>query len=360
MSQQYRRSNQLLFLQGSSTSARYRTPPVLYDFEKSSWFTFQLRDVEVRHREDSTYVSHAGIIYCIEGQYQECDDEGESNSIGLGGQVYTLTLENRQMEKHSNLNVPRKRHQSVLVGDRLYVLGGSLATSIPTNSVEYLDLTSKNLQDEKSQWKQGPNMLTKRVSHMAVELDNCIYVLGGWDGQGIVKTVEKLDLSASPAPSEASSGKEEWSTVTEYPDMRMKSGCAVLDGCIYLVGGCVQTLETCYKAEVYNPRLNTWKQLPETHFARSNPVLAPYRGKLYVFGGEGNSGGQVECYDPCTNKWSVLSKKVKHFYNGFYSGCLIEKPWNFDLTIAKDVPLSEQLLFGVGLETVRSWQSLQF
>ena len=29
--------------------------------------------------------------------------------------------------------------------------------------------------------------------------------------------------------------------------MRMKSGIAVMDGNIYLVGGCVQTLETCYK-----------------------------------------------------------------------------------------------------------------
>ncbi len=38
-----------------------------------------------------------------------------------------------------------------------------------------------------------------------------------------------------------------------------------------------------------------------------------------------------------TNKWAVLSTTVKHFVNGFYSGCLIEKPWDFDVT-NKDMP----------------------
>ena len=31
---------------------------------------------------------------------------------------------------------------------------------------------------------QGPSMITKRVSHMAVQIKSCIYIIGGWDGQG--------------------------------------------------------------------------------------------------------------------------------------------------------------------------------
>lgn len=30
-------------------------------------------------------------------------------------------------------------------------------------------------------------MLTPRVSHGAVELNGAIYVIGGWDGQGVVR-----------------------------------------------------------------------------------------------------------------------------------------------------------------------------
>jgi len=352
ISQQYRRSNQLLFLQGTSTSTWFKIPPVLYDFEKSAWCTFKVTDPEAKHREDSTFVAHAGTIYCIEGQYQRYDEENGSTSIELSGQVYTLTLETRKMEKHSRLGIPRKRHQSVLLGDVCYVLGGSGSSSVPTNAVEYLDLSLPVLQGVGEdgvgrEWKQGPSMLTKRVSHMAVELNGSIYIIGGWDGQVMVKTVEKFCPSSNL-----------WETISEYADIRMKSGIAVMDGKIYLVGGCVQTLETCYKAEMFDPESRQWKQLPETHFARSNPVLSPYRGKLYVFGGEGNSYGQVECYDPVTNKWAVLSTTVKHFVNGFYSGCLIEKPWDFDVT-NKDMPaFTDKVLSDVGLEAVRTWQTM--
>jgi len=83
-----------------------------------------------------------------------------------------------------------------------------------------------------------------------------------------------------------------------------------------------------------------------------------------VFGGEGNSSGQVECFDPSTEKWTVLSITVKHFVNAFYSGCLIEKPWDFDMHAARGRggaaaadPLQDRILYSVGLEAVQNWQS---
>jgi hypothetical protein len=35
--------------------------------------------------------------------------------------------------------------------------------------------------------------------------------------------------------------------------IRMKSGVAALDGKLYVVGGCLQTLESCYRTEVFDP-----------------------------------------------------------------------------------------------------------
>ena len=40
-------------------------------------------------------------------------------------------------------------------------------------------------------------MLTKRVSHMAVELNGSIYIIGGWDGQGEYKLFRYLKISKS-------------------------------------------------------------------------------------------------------------------------------------------------------------------
>ena len=63
----------------------------------------------------------------------------------------------------------------------------------------------------------------------------------------------------------------------------MKSGVAALDGKVYVVGGCLQTLESCYRAEVFDPLTREWTELPDTNHARATPVLVPYRGKLDVF-----------------------------------------------------------------------------
>ena len=100
----------------------------------------------------------------------------------------------------------------------------------------------------------------------------------------------------------------------------MKSGVAALNGKLYVVGGCLQTLESCYRAEVFDPQTKQWTELAETSHARASPVVVPYRGKLFVFGGEGNCQGVVECYDPYTNTWQVLDTRIKHHVNGAYSG----------------------------------------
>ena len=85
-------------------------------------------------------------------------------------------------------------------------------------------------------------MLNRRVSHGAVSLNSCIYVVGGWDGQGVVRSVERYNPASGA-----------WTQVSTYRDIRMKSGVAALDGKLYVVGGCLQTLESCYRAEVFDP-----------------------------------------------------------------------------------------------------------
>ena len=109
-------------------------------------------------------MAHAGTIYCIEGQYQRYDKESGSTSIELSGQVYTLTLETRKIEKHSRLGIPRKRHQSVLLGDVCYVLGGFGSSSMPTNSVEYLDLSLPVEEGVGREWKQVPSYFSNLVN----------------------------------------------------------------------------------------------------------------------------------------------------------------------------------------------------
>jgi len=345
---QYRGSNQLLFLQCTNSTPWIETPPVLYDFKKSTWSSSLGPHHPCKYREDSYYLFHNNHIFSLGGEvtsdYQDQWPGSHSVQICLSGEVQSFSLEDKDKSwtKHSNLITPRKRHQGVVVGSDLYVLGGYTTNSRPIQSVEIL-------REGAREWVEGPPMLTPRVSHGAVELNGAIYVIGGWDGQGVVRTVDKLNSVTGV-----------WTTVSQYKNIRMKSGIAALDGKIYLVGGCVQTLETCYKAEVYDPETNKWTQLPETRHARSNPVLVPYRGKLYVFGGEGNSQGFVECFDPFKQEWTVLDTMIKQFVNGAYAGCLVDKPWNWDHQQQSSREsrdrhaMQARILTGVGLDVVQT------
>jgi len=197
-------------------------------------------------------------------------------------------------------------------------------------------------------WSQGVPMLNRRVSHGAVALNDCLYVVGGWDGQGVVKSVEMFN----PV-------KGTWQEVSTHENIRMKSGVAALDGKIYVVGGCLQTLESCYRAEVFDPLTRVWKELPDTNHARATPVLVPYRGKLYVFGGEGNSQGVVECFDPYTNEWTVPDTRIKHHVNGAYTGCLVDKPWDWDIQQNREAVNHnmQRILSNVGLDVVQTMRS---
>ena len=190
-------------------------------------------------------------------------------------------------------------------------------------------------------------MGSKRVSHGAVMLNGCIYVVGGWNGQGVVKSVEVLRPE-----------RGEWEVVSRYDNIRMKSDVAAMDSKIYVVGGCLQTLDACYRADVFDTVTLEWSSLPDTNHSRATPVLV-----LYVFGGELNSQDVVKYYDPFTNKWTVMAdSRIKHFVNGAYVGCLVEKPWDWDIQQAREgsggAANMQRLLSVVGLDVVQTARSL--
>ena len=354
---QYRGSNMLCFLQSVNVSSYFKNPPVLFDFKKTKWKAVKAPSGACKFREGSSCVHHDGVIYSIGGEYlsdvvapgvvrylhQPPPEEGHGDIV-LDNEVYSFTLEQRTWSVHSHMLSKRKRHQSVVCQGKIYVIGGTNERLQTLDSVEVLDLSMGSLE-----WSQHSSLLTRRVSHGAVVINNHIYVVGGWNGQGVVKSVEMLSPSSSS-----------WSVISHYDGIRMKSGVAALDGKIYVVGGCLQTLESCYKAEVFDPLSKEWRELPDSKHARASPILVPYRGKLYVFGGEGNSDGVVEVFDPYTNEWSFLDTRIKHHVNGPYVGCLVDKPWDWDLQQSRDhasLPDMQRILSNVGLDVVQTVRS---
>lgn len=146
-------------------------------------------------------------------------------------------------------------------------------------------------------------------SNMAVATtDNRIYIIGGFDGFNYLNTVEVYNPSigefdnsvAFPAISEAKSG----------------AGAVVIGNKLYVIGGYngarySDTVEVCDLSAdkpqwTVKPKTSNW-MTPRAEFG-----IATYGGKIYVFGGQGESGylSSIQEYDPATNTWRTLNTKL--------------------------------------------------
>ena len=45
-----------------------------------------------------------------------------------------------------------------------------------------------------NKWESIPDMLTSRMAHELIALDNCIYALGGYLNGSVISAVEKFDV----------------------------------------------------------------------------------------------------------------------------------------------------------------------
>lgn len=122
-------------------------------------------------------------------------------------------------------------------------------------------------------------------------LDHKVYVIGGQeraDSTVCLSTCYVLDLNDINA---------EWREMAPMPDGRMLAAAGVVDGLIYVMGGCSLRpnergeAERTYADDVYcyDPGSNTWAKvdtcMPETLVGMANP-LPVIAGKLYVIGGD--------------------------------------------------------------------------
>ena len=103
--------------------------------------------------------------------------------------------------------------------------------------------------------------------------------------------------------------RDSWSLTDVAPMSERRSfPCAVtINDCIYVMGGYDgnDTLRTC---EVYNPASNDWTSIEPMTVARSNAGAAYLNRKIFVVGGwDGVSLSSVEYYDLVTHEWTRVS-----------------------------------------------------
>jgi len=146
-------------------------------------------------------------------------------------------------------------------------------------------------------WTTKAQMPTPRARFAQVKYDGLIFVIAGAAASGVTGELEVYDPSA-----------DSWQRMASKPAPVSNVGAAVLNGNIYVPGGCDITGAVTTTVEVYSPLTNSWEAgvpLPSPLCAYA---IAEYEGDMYLFGGwNGEDFVDVTYrYEPSSGEWSRL------------------------------------------------------
>ncbi|XP_055990039.1 kelch-like protein 33 [Sorex fumeus] len=189
----------------------------------------------------------------------------------------------------------RFRHGAAsLTGNELYVCGGQ---DFYCNS----STLASTLRWDPSQedWEEMAPLCQARCFFPLVALDGLLYALGGRDNGVALNSVETYNPELNV-----------WRPAPPLPVHCFAHAAAVLDGRLYLSGGCGRNGQFLGSLLHYDPKL----EKPGTFLcpmgvSRAGHVMAALGGRLYVAGGLDETGDLLsfEAYDLRTNSWTHLA-----------------------------------------------------
>ena len=175
--------------------------------------------------------------------------------------------------------------------------------------------TDQSANATANQWITRANMPTDRINTTTATVKNArgrtiLYVIGGRNPSstaascsGGLSKVQAYDATANT-----------WRTKAPFPaPIQLTNGAGVIDGKIYITGGCTGFKNYSGWTWMYDPGSNTWTRKRPMPVDTYNGVSGVIQGKLYVLS---SCDGQEDCgnfsnlffgrYDPATDAWTEL------------------------------------------------------
>ncbi|MDE0468583.1 MAG: hypothetical protein OYL97_16150 [Candidatus Poribacteria bacterium] len=231
-------------------------------------------------------------------------------------------------EQVTELPISRFGNAAAAVDGRIYIIGGydrqkNLGGRAPALSIVDVYDTQTNT------WHTVANMPTPRVDVRTAVFSNEIYVFGGYDRKGPrgtrrnKKTVEMYDTRT-----------DAWVKKRDMPSFRIYFTTVVVDGKIYVIGGKVEgpfNPKSINLVEIYDPLTNTWEKRADMPTARALTDAVVVDDKVYVLGGQktwmalnipGLFVRSIEEYNPKTDTWRQLPEMS--MFKGWFSTVAVD------------------------------------
>lgn len=138
-------------------------------------------------------------------------------------------------------------------------------------------LYSRELHEYNSvanRWVQLPAMATPRSIHMFLTCHQKLFALSGWNETGPLASAESFDVA-----------RQTWSPMASLPIVVRFCASAPYRGKLYLIGGDVDSDEVMYKGVlIYDVHLDTWAQVP-LEFSLHGAAAVTMEAGICVIGG---------------------------------------------------------------------------
>jgi N-acetylneuraminic acid mutarotase len=178
--------------------------------------------------------------------------------------------------------------QAAVIGNRIYVPGGRLASGAVTDVFEAYD-------PQHDRWTKLKPLPQPRSAYALAVIEGKMYLFGGWDGSTYRNEVWQYDPD-----------KNDWTTRTAMPTPRAFAVAAVVENAIYVLGG-----ENSSGGQTVNERYIPSDDLGSgTPWSTKLPLPAPAQhmaaaainDQLFVLGGTGNTN-DLMIYNSNADQW---------------------------------------------------------
>ncbi|MCP4328128.1 MAG: galactose oxidase [Alphaproteobacteria bacterium] len=146
------------------------------------------------------------------------------------------------------------------------------------------------------EWATAPQMSTAQSEIAAAVVGDRIYVGGGLTLFGTTATFEAFDPRS-----------ESWEELPAMPETLHHLGMAGLAGRIYVTGGYDSIAFDPDRTAMfsYDPQTRRWREEPPMPLPRAAHAMAALDGKLFVVGGVGPEHRKMQVFDPQTGIWDT-------------------------------------------------------
>jgi N-acetylneuraminic acid mutarotase len=256
-----------------------------YNPAKNEWVTMAPMPTP---RSGFAVAVYQNKIYCIGGT--------------IGGNAYIPNNEvfdplTNTWQTKSSMPTPRADMSASVVSGKIYVIGGKHYSGVTPN---YNETNINEVYDPATDsWSVKTSIPTGVQGYASVVLGNKIYVMGGSRlPSSMVNTVIVDSNQVYDATSDT------WSNATALPKTTSYGAAAVTEDLlapirIYLIGGFADG-QFSGKTDVYDPQTNTWSSGDTMPTARAYLSLVEVNDLLYAIGGfDGNKWlGTIEQFKP--------------------------------------------------------------